>query len=196
MFQRVFSNLLTHLENNNLQEIVSVAMSNDTKYLIVQTAAPDWTLSYWAWEKGKMMGSTKSTTITTSTLGIGNNGPEYVVRDSMAIPGRERRESISDLYNNNNNSNSKTAGSKDIAARSIDNNGNKDGIKEVPVGTVYQVSFHPSDPTLVSLVGNGVFRLFRYSEGTIKVVGGQKIEAKVSCNSGFFSMVSMLKGMN
>lgn len=41
-------------------EIVSVAFSPDSKYLISQLAAPDWLLTYWHWEKGKAMASVKS----------------------------------------------------------------------------------------------------------------------------------------
>ena len=42
------------------QEFVSLAFSPDSKYLISQLGAPDWTLTYWHWEKGRVMASTKS----------------------------------------------------------------------------------------------------------------------------------------
>lgn len=38
-------------------EIVSVLFSSDAKYLLTQTGAPDYTLIYWSWEKGKIMAS-------------------------------------------------------------------------------------------------------------------------------------------
>lgn len=41
-------------------EIISVAFSPDSKYLITQLSAPDWVLTYWHWEKGKAMASVKS----------------------------------------------------------------------------------------------------------------------------------------
>jgi WD40 repeat protein len=43
-------------------EIVSMAFSNDSKNLITQGGAPDWTLVYWTWEKSKVMAFTKATT--------------------------------------------------------------------------------------------------------------------------------------
>ena len=42
------------------QEFVSVAFSPDSKYLISQLGGPDWTLTYWHWEKARVMASTKS----------------------------------------------------------------------------------------------------------------------------------------
>lgn len=42
------------------QEFVSLAFSPDSKYLISQLGAPDWTLTYWHWEKSRVMASTKS----------------------------------------------------------------------------------------------------------------------------------------
>lgn len=42
-------------------EIVSMSFSPDSKHLITQTAAPDWSLYYWSWEKSKIMAYTKIT---------------------------------------------------------------------------------------------------------------------------------------
>ncbi|XP_066570529.1 cilia- and flagella-associated protein 57-like [Amia ocellicauda] len=50
-----------------MQEFVSLAFSPDSKYLIGQSGAPDWTLYYWMWEKHKVMASVK-TSITTSPV--------------------------------------------------------------------------------------------------------------------------------
>ncbi|CAF3835653.1 unnamed protein product [Rotaria sordida] len=36
-------------------EIVSLLFSSDSKYLLTQGGAPDYTLIYWSWEKGKVM---------------------------------------------------------------------------------------------------------------------------------------------
>ena len=41
-------------------EIISLAFSPDSKYLISQLSGPDWLLTYWHWEKGKAMASVKS----------------------------------------------------------------------------------------------------------------------------------------
>ena len=47
------------------QAVVSLAFSPDSKYLISQLSSPDWTLTYWHWEKGKAMASVKSNGATT-----------------------------------------------------------------------------------------------------------------------------------
>ncbi|XP_022105499.1 cilia- and flagella-associated protein 57-like [Acanthaster planci] len=89
-------------------EIVSMAFSPDSKYLIAQGGRPDWTLVYWTWEKSKVMAVTKTTNAT-------NND-------------------------------------------------------------VYQVSFNPQDNTQLCVVGNGIFKLYRYSEGNLKQFAFQKME--------------------
>ncbi|KAG5457124.1 MAG: hypothetical protein BJ554DRAFT_2948, partial [Olpidium bornovanus] len=47
-----------------------------------------------------------------------------------------------------------------------------------PDSTVCQVLLNPSDNTQVSVVGNCVFKLSRYSEGQLKQFGSQKLEPK------------------
>lgn len=42
------------------QEYVSLSFSPDSKYLASQMSGPEWVLSYWLWEKAKIMASTKS----------------------------------------------------------------------------------------------------------------------------------------
>lgn len=41
---------------------------------------------------------------------------------------------------------------------------------------VYQVSFNPQDNTQLCVVGNGIFKNFRYSEGNLKTFNIQKVE--------------------
>ena len=41
---------------------------------------------------------------------------------------------------------------------------------------VLQVTFNPQDNTQLCVVGNGIFRLFRYSEGNLKQFPFQKME--------------------
>ncbi|KAJ3100632.1 Cilia- and flagella-associated protein 57 [Physocladia obscura] len=51
--------------------------------------------------------------------------------------------------------------------------------KESLLGTMtHQVSFNPNDNTQICAIGNGIFKLFRYSEGTLKPMFFQKFEAK------------------
>ena len=48
----------TEVQSN---QFVSLAFSPDSKYLVGQGGAPDWTLLYWTWEKSKVMAVTKTT---------------------------------------------------------------------------------------------------------------------------------------
>jgi cilia- and flagella-associated protein 57 len=41
---------------------------------------------------------------------------------------------------------------------------------------ISQVSFNPQDNTQLCVVGNGIFKLFRYSEGSLKQFAFQKLE--------------------
>ncbi|KAK7495825.1 hypothetical protein BaRGS_00012815 [Batillaria attramentaria] len=45
-----------------------------------------------------------------------------------------------------------------------------------PNGDVYQVSFNPQDNTQLCVIGNTIFRHFRYSEGNLKPFNFQKME--------------------
>lgn len=45
-----------------------------------------------------------------------------------------------------------------------------------PLGDVYQVSFNPQDNTQLCVIGNTIFRHFRYSEGNLKPFNFQKVE--------------------
>ncbi|KAJ3327353.1 Cilia- and flagella-associated protein 57 [Blyttiomyces sp. JEL0837] len=54
--------ILNMPEGSSAKEIVSVSFSNDSKHVVAQSCAPDWTLFYWSWEKTKLLASIKSTT--------------------------------------------------------------------------------------------------------------------------------------
>jgi hypothetical protein len=65
-----------------------------------------------------------------------------------------------------------------IAAQSGVQGGNNNSI--AGFGTeVTQVSFCPSDNTSLCVVGNGIFKLFRYQEGSLKQLPIQKFELRV-----------------
>ncbi|KAI9149781.1 hypothetical protein H9P43_009960 [Blastocladiella emersonii ATCC 22665] len=44
--------------------------------------------------------------------------------------------------------------------------------------TVHQVAFNPWDASQVSVIGNGVFKCYRYMEGSMRQFGSTKVEAK------------------
>ncbi|KAM6927807.1 LOW QUALITY PROTEIN: cilia- and flagella-associated protein 57-like [Xenentodon cancila] len=46
----------------HFKEFLCMAFSSDSKYLIVKTGEPEWTLIFWLWEKNKVMATVKTTT--------------------------------------------------------------------------------------------------------------------------------------
>ena len=51
--------------DGTFQEYVSLGFSPDSKYLVSQGCAPDWTMCYWYWEKSRVMAQVKSNGNTT-----------------------------------------------------------------------------------------------------------------------------------
>ncbi|NWR55089.1 CFA57 protein, partial [Bucorvus abyssinicus] len=89
------------------REAVALAFSPDCRYLAAATAPPEAHLTYWLWEKQRLMAAVRI---------------------------------------------------------------------EAPGSGVCQVSFSPQDNPQVCITGNGFFKLFKYSEGTLKQVNLQKGE--------------------
>lgn len=73
------------------QEFVSLAFSPDSKYLTSQLGAPDWTLTYWHWEKGRVMASTKSNGATNYHVHqVGNSTIIFKMKFSGSLCSRKR----------------------------------------------------------------------------------------------------------
>ncbi|KAF1553582.1 Cilia- and flagella-associated protein 57, partial [Eudyptula albosignata] len=89
------------------REAVSLAFSPDCRYLAAATAPPEGHLTYWLWEKPRLMAAVRV---------------------------------------------------------------------QAPGSGICQVSFSPQDNAQVCITGNGFFKLFKYSEGTLKQVNLQKGE--------------------
>ncbi|KAK1193376.1 CFA57 protein, partial [Pygoscelis papua] len=89
------------------REAVSLAFSPDCRYLAAATAPPEGHLTYWLWEKQRLMAAVRV---------------------------------------------------------------------EAPGSGICQVSFSPQDNAQVCITGNGFFKLFKYSEGTLKQMNLQKGE--------------------
>uniref|UniRef100_A0A8C4J318 Cilia and flagella associated protein 57 n=1 Tax=Dromaius novaehollandiae TaxID=8790 RepID=A0A8C4J318_DRONO len=89
------------------REFVALAFSPDSRYLVAATGPPEVHLTYWLWEKQRLMAAVR-----VEALG----------------------------------------------------------------SSLCQVSFSPQDNAQVCITGNGIFKLFKYSEGTLKTTGLQKGE--------------------
>ncbi|KAI9344641.1 quinon protein alcohol dehydrogenase-like superfamily [Obelidium mucronatum] len=132
------------------KEFVCMAFSTDSKYVLTQTGAPDWTLYYWTWEKTKLMASVRTANIP---------GERFMTSNPQATQ-----------QGGANN----TAAATNAAANSNSNAGKENLFGSV----VYQVSFNPNDNSQLCVIGNGIFKMFRYAEGALKPFLFQKFEAR------------------
>lgn len=113
-------------------EIISMSFSPDSKHLITQTTAPDWSIYYWSWEKSKIMASYK------------------VIQQQ--------------------------------------NSGNQ--------SSVSQVSFNPQDNSQICVVGNGIFKMFRYADGILKNYLSLKQEAHNFTSHAWLTEDKVIVGNN
>ena len=90
------------------EEVISLAFSHDSKYLLAQGGAPDFSLVYFFWEKNKV---------------------------------------ITTLRN-----------------------------LSTPKNPITEVSFHPKDRSVVCIIGQGIFKMCRLTEGILKPFGFSKSE--------------------
>lgn len=67
------------------QEFVCMAFSPDSKYLIGQTGAPEWTLIFWLWEKHKVLATVKTSTSNNPVNQVTHAWPTAAVLDVCTL---------------------------------------------------------------------------------------------------------------
>ncbi|XP_060782965.1 cilia- and flagella-associated protein 57 [Neoarius graeffei] len=67
-------------------------------------------------------------------------------------------------------------------------------VKSTNAGPVYQVSFNPQDNTQICVSGNGVFKLFRYVDGTLKQTNSAKLETQNILSHAWMSAERIIAG--
>ncbi|KAJ3031229.1 Cilia- and flagella-associated protein 57, partial [Rhizophlyctis rosea] len=143
-------------QEGDSREFVCMAFSTDSKYIITQSGAPDWTLQYWTWEKTKVMAQIRTANTTTERYPTSNANASHA-------PGMGAMGSV--------------AGSTVFMAGGVPASAGM--MRDSSSGSVvHQVSFNPTDNTQLCVVGNGIFKLFRYQEGMLKAFAFQKTEQK------------------
>ncbi|KAJ3172248.1 Cilia- and flagella-associated protein 57 [Geranomyces variabilis] len=161
------------------KDFVCIAFSADAKYILTQTGAPDWTLFYWSWEKAKVMASVKTAALqtdrTTTLMPTSSLAAPVVVPSSRDAGGSAGQGSSPAGALATTTTALASSSSPAAAARGGGSGGGGDGAFG---SVVYQVSFNPSDNTQVCVIGNGIFKLFRYQEGLLKLFSVQKLEPK------------------
>ncbi|XP_072543115.1 cilia- and flagella-associated protein 57 isoform X2 [Salminus brasiliensis] len=67
-------------------------------------------------------------------------------------------------------------------------------VKTTSTGPIHQVSFNPQDNTQICVSGNGVFKLFRYSEGALKQFSSVKLETQNILSHAWMSEERVIAG--
>ncbi|RKO87723.1 WD40-repeat-containing domain protein [Blyttiomyces helicus] len=156
------------------KEFVCVAFSSDARYIITQSGAPDWTLYYWSWEKSKLMSTVRTANTPVDRTGAGLYPPAQNAAGSGASPANAGSVMVGGTTPGIGGIASVVASATQAAAASATAVASGAALG----GAVSQISFNPSDPAQLCAVGNGVFKLFRYQDGTLKAFSFQKVEPK------------------
>ncbi|KAI9032449.1 hypothetical protein DFJ74DRAFT_764133 [Hyaloraphidium curvatum] len=154
--RKVRKTFLLPADSGDAKEFVSVAISPDGKHVVGQLAAPDWTLYLWQWDKPRpvasFVSSKKSRSRQSSMLKEGPPSGELdgssTVSGSGLAPNASQRGSF--------------------MGSSLSFGSNASRVNEAP--PVYQVSFHPTDPLRVVVVGLGVLHLLRIGDTQLESV--------------------------
>ncbi|TPX33526.1 hypothetical protein SmJEL517_g03626 [Synchytrium microbalum] len=160
------------------REIITCAFSSDGKLVVACTGAPDYQLFLWGWEKPRLLATTRAIpSVHSKDLPAGggsrDNKTSNMHHSVTNLGARSPRESFvatrTSMLTGNNGSNANL------------NSGNNGGTMSDRVG-VAEVAFHPKDESVISVVGPGILRLFRYSEGQLKPIATPKVDNKLfSC---------------
>lgn len=68
-----------------VQEFVCMAFSPDSKYLIGQTGAPDWTVILWLWEKHKVLATVKTSTANNPVNQVSPSWPTIPFQSQLVV---------------------------------------------------------------------------------------------------------------
>ncbi|TPX47853.1 hypothetical protein SeLEV6574_g02417 [Synchytrium endobioticum] len=155
------------------REIVSCAFSADGKLILACTSSPDYQLHLWGWEKPRLLASTRA--IPSTHAKDGKDKQSSIHHSSNTLNVKSPRGSTmnvrSSIIVQSSNSLHPTGPSSSVI-------GNNDRVG------VTEVSFHPKDESVISVVGPGILRLFRYQEGQLKPIATPKVDNRMfSCHT-------------
>ena len=72
-------------ESMKSTDIVSILFSPDSKYLLTQGGAPDYSLIYWSWEKGKVMANIDVKPTSPSQTNASVNQVRYLIHSNCKV---------------------------------------------------------------------------------------------------------------
>ncbi len=128
------------------KEWVSLAFSSENQFLLTQggtspSGKDDWTLVYWAWDKGRAMAGAKI-----SKHGIVNRKTEEQKTQEGEGDGDKKEKAAHD----------------EVAAILGDES------KEAE--TIHECSFNPADSSVAVVIGDGIFKFLKYLDGSFKEI--------------------------
>ncbi|KAJ3342297.1 Cilia- and flagella-associated protein 57 [Gonapodya sp. JEL0774] len=166
------------------RDFVSLCFSPDSKYLIAQASAPDWTLYYWAWEKSKVLAAVRTVGVTGTGTGAaaGSTGTSGQSQSQSQFQSQAQSSTshVSQPHSNPSQSlHSRDAGSNSNNPPPSSTSLSTSTSRHTPsVPPVHRVSFNPLDPSVVVVTGSAGLRMFRYQEGQLRALGVVRGEAR------------------
>ncbi|ORY73038.1 WD40 repeat-like protein [Neocallimastix californiae] len=184
-----------------------MGFSLDAKMIATLTGNPDWTVYLWIWDKAKVVASVKAFSNISTPIKMKKDSANTSFQYSQNIDSSESK-TFSGI-----NAHSMSTVSKQNASSSLSVNNNSQidnktqlNINNIDVKHDYsisalnsqikEISINPSDQFQVLIIGNQVFRIYKYLEGTLKQVPLPKIENKNYLCHVWTSQSQIITGTN
>jgi len=172
-----------------------MGFSYDAKMIVTLTGAPDYTAYLWIWDKAKIITSVKCL--------INIPVPVKVKKEQMILnqhssqvtnslePNRKlsstNTQSMSNTLLKANisstqsiNINGQTDNKNQLTSKNLDEKSRSNANQSILNIQIREVSVNPIDQFQILVLGNQVFRLYKYLEGSLKQVPLPKIENRVN----------------
>ncbi|OUM68235.1 hypothetical protein PIROE2DRAFT_4113, partial [Piromyces sp. E2] len=171
------------LSDTESKEFLSMGFSFDAKMIATLTGAPDWTAYLWIWDKAKIVASVKCVINIPAPIKTRKDTGNINIHSSQATVSQDP----SKIFTSNNIHSMSTTSKPNISSTlSVNVNENKSKILDERSKSEYtqsalntqirEISINPTDQFQILIIGNQVFRLFKYLEGSLKQVPLPKIE--------------------
>jgi len=160
-----------------------MGFSFDAKMIATLTGAPDWTAYLWIWDKAKIVASVKCVFNVPTQIKIKkdvnvNSHSSQVTESqdpskSMSTTSKPNISSTLSVNANSSNDN------KFQSTKNIEERTKLDYTHSALNTQIREISVNPTDQFQILVIGNQVFRLYKYLEGSLKQVPLPKIENRV-----------------
>ncbi|ORX57709.1 WD repeat-containing protein 65 [Piromyces finnis] len=165
------------LPDTESKEFISMGFSYDAKMIATLTGTPDWTAYLWIWDKTKIVASVKCIINIPTQMKLkkdltNTNAQTTVSQDSKVLIANNMHSISSASYINNSSLND----NKFKSSKSTYEKSKSDYNQNILNAQINEISINPIDQFQILVIGNQIFRLYKYLEGTLKQVPLPKIE--------------------